>query len=54
MKKINFLEVGIKAQSKNELYRIPTVEGGMYLPPEKEATMEFISDIAFYRKKVVF
>ena len=52
--KIKFLEVGTKAQSKNELYRILTVEGGMHLPPDNEETMDFISDIAFTSKRQCF
>ena len=47
-----FMKVGTKAQSKLDLYRLLTVEGGMYLPPEKDANMDFISDIAFQNKKV--
>ena len=50
--KINLLEIGSKVQSKSELYRAHVVEGGMYLPPEKETSMEFISEIALQEKKV--
>ena len=49
---VNLMEVGTRAQSKAELYRLLTVEGNMYLPPQEQATMEFISDIAFQEKKV--
>ena len=49
--KANLLEVGTKDQSKNELYRLLIVEGGMYLPPQ-EKNMKFISDIAFGKKSV--
>ena len=42
---INILQVGTKAQSKKEIYRILVVEGGLYLPPEKEISMLFISQI---------
>ena len=45
MEKINLLEIGNAAKSKHELYRILTVEGGMNLPPEKECSMTFISEI---------
>ena len=49
---INLEEVGNKAKSKWELYRLLTVEGGLYLPPEDQTNMEFISDIFFNEKKV--
>ena len=49
---INLLKVGTKAQSKYELYRALVVEGGMYLPPEKETSMFFISQIVIGDKKV--
>ena len=35
MKKINMLEIRNVAKSKHMLYRILTVEGGVYLPPKK-------------------
>ena len=50
--KINLLEIGSKVQSKAELYRALVVEGGMYFPPEKETSMEFISEIALQEKNV--
>ena len=50
--KVKILEVGTKAQSKNELYRLLTVEGGMHLPPQEQTNMKFISDIAFGEKSV--
>ena len=49
---INFKEVGFRAQSKSELYRALIVEGELYLPPIKEASMLFISQIAIGDKKV--
>ena len=49
---LNLLFVGSKAQSKGELYRALTVEGGLYLPPQKECPMLFISQIAIHDKKV--
>ena len=52
MERINFLEIGNNAKSKYEIYRILTVEGGMYLPPEKECSMTFISEIWIGDKKV--
>ena len=50
--KIYFKEVGFIAQSKSELYRALTAEGELYLPPIKEASMLFISQIAIGDKKV--
>ena len=50
--KVNLLEVGTKIQSKKGLYRLLTVEKGMYLPPQEQTNMEFISDIAFGEKSV--
>ena len=49
---INLAEVGVKAQSKSEIYRALVVEGSLYLPPQKEASMMFISQIAIGEKKV--
>ena len=49
---LNLMEVGNKAKSKWELYRLLTVEGGLYFPPEDQTNMEFISDIFFNEKKV--
>ena len=43
---VNLLAIGAKRQSKQEIYREQIVEGGMYLPPEKETPMQFISQIA--------
>ena len=42
---VNLLELGSKAQSKSEMYRLLVVEGGMYLPPEDQCSMDFVSDI---------
>ena len=50
--KIN--SIGIKAQTKNELYQILTVEAKLYLPPQKEASIYFIRGILNGRKKVKF
>ena len=49
---LSILDVGTKAQSKSELNRALVVEGGLYLPPMKEATMLFVSQIAAGDKKV--
>ena len=50
---LNILDVGARAQSKSELYRILVVEGGLYLPPVKETTMLFVSQIAAGDKRVL-
>ena len=41
---INLLEIGDKARSKSELYRILTVEGALYLPPYKFWSVDFMAD----------
>ena len=42
---ISLLEVGDKARSKSELYKILTVEGALYLPPYKFCSVNFMADI---------
>ena len=49
---INVSQLGTKAKSKNEMYRILTVEAKIYLPPKKECSIYFIRDIFHGRKKV--
>ena len=44
---LNLEEVGSKANCKWELYRLLTVEGCLYFPPQDQTNMEFISDIFF-------
>ena len=48
---INLNLLGIKAQTKNELYRLLTVEAKMYLPSQKETSIYFIRSIINERKK---
>ena len=36
---LNLNYLGIKAQSKNEIYRLLTVEAELYLPPQKETSI---------------
>ena len=50
--KINLNLLGMKAQTKNELYRLLTVEAKLYLPPQKETSIYFIRGIINGRKKV--
>ena len=42
---INLLEIANKAGNKHDMYKVLTIEGGMYLPPELQTNMDFISDI---------
>ena len=51
-KTVDLSFIGTKAKSKAELYRLLTVEGMLYLPPQEYTTMSFISDICFNEKKV--
>ena len=39
------------AKSKKELHNLLTVKDGLYLQPEDQANMEFISDIFFNENK---
>ena len=48
---INVSQLGTKAKSKNEMYRILTVEAKIYLPPQKECSIYFIRNIFHGRKK---
>ena len=48
---INVHNLGLKARTKNELYRLLTVETYMYLPPQKETSIYFVRDIVHGKKK---
>ena len=48
---INLNMLGIKAQTKNELYRILTIEAKLYPPPQKETSIYFIRGILNGKKK---
>ena len=52
MMRINVNQLGAKARSKHEMYRILTVEAKIYLPPQKECSIYFIRDIFQGKKKV--
>ena len=43
--------LGIKAKTKNELYRLSTTEANLYLPSQKETSIYFVRDIVQGRKK---
>ena len=45
-------EVGARAKSEVEIYRLLTVEGGVYLPPAKDTNFQFLRDIITGSKKV--
>ena len=49
---INLNLLGVKAQTKNELYRLLGVDAKLYLPPQKETSIYFIRGIVNGRKKV--
>ena len=44
--------VGSKAKALQEIYRILTTEGGVYLPPSQEWNYNFIRDIITGGKRV--
>ena len=52
MEKLTVTDVGIKAKSKLEVYRVLTTEGGVYLPPAKEWNYQYIRDIVTGNKLV--
>ena len=38
-------EIGNKAKSKHEVYRLLATEGDIFLPPQKEANHSYLSDV---------
>ena len=50
---LNLLDVGGKARSKSELYKLLTVEGHLYLPPYKFCSVDFMADIIEGKRKVM-
>jgi hypothetical protein len=52
VEEVNLLELGSKAQSKYELYKMLTNDGEFYLPPYKECTVKFIAEMLKDNKKV--
>ena len=52
MDRLTVTDVGVKAKSKLEVYRILTTEGGIYLPPSKEWNYQYIRDIVTGNKLV--
>ena len=49
---ITTFELGTKAKSKSEVYRLLSTEGKVYLPPASEANHNFISDVISGKLKV--
>ena len=49
---LNWQEAEVKGRSKREIYRLMTIKGKYYLPPEPQADSDFIHDIMVGRKKV--
>ena len=50
---VNLNILGTKAQTKVEMYRLLTVDCGLYLLPQREASIYFIKDITEQRKRVM-
>ena len=49
--KLNINMLGLKARTKNEMYRLLTTEANLYLPPQRETSIYFVRDIIHGRKK---
>ena len=49
---MTYRELGLKAQSKKELYHLLNVDVGIYLPSIKEANAKYLSDVLSGAKKV--
>lgn len=51
-RKINIKELALKARTKSEIYQILTIDGGLYLPPQRETNMKYIQQLCTGKKKV--
>ena len=51
---LNLNMLGLKARTKNEMYRLLTTEANLYLPPQRETSIYFVRDIIHGRKRVRF
>ena len=49
---VNLIELGGKARSKAELYKLLTAEGQLYLHPYKIRPVDFIADVIDGEKSV--
>ena len=47
-------ELGTKAKSKNEFYRLLAKEGNIFLPPQNEASHYYLSDVISGRLKASY
>ena len=52
MQHLTTIELGLKAKSKNEVYILLVTEGGLHLPPMKEANYYYIASILCGDKQV--
>ena len=43
--KLTTFELGAKAQSKNEVYRLLVTDAGLHLPPMKESHYDYLAEI---------
>ena len=50
---LNMIDLGTKARSKAELYKLLTSKGNLYLPPYKEWSIELITDYLQGKKQVI-
>ena len=51
--KVNLIDLGMKARTKSEMYRLLTVDADLYLPPQKKVSIYFIREITTGSKKVL-
>ena len=52
LEELNWEEAAVKERSKHEIYSILVTRGKYYMPPEPQATADFIHDVMIGRKKV--
>lgn len=50
-RKINIMEIGLKAKSKAEMYWLLVCETNIYLPPEKNTTYNFLNELITGKKR---
>ena len=46
------MEFGLKAKSKNEVYRLLVTDDGLHLPPMRESNYDYLACILFGEKGV--
>ena len=49
---LNWHEAAAKGRSKREIYTILVVKGKFYLPPEAQASSDYVHDVMTGRKRV--